>query len=287
MSTELASRGEGRILYVLIGLLLLHLTLISIQVEDPSGTLLYKRWILSAAAPILKVTSGLSRAAGNLWRGYIWLHGARGENARLREDVRQLQLMNSSLVRAQEENERLRRLLGFNPTLPYRTTGARVIGRTPNFLANTLYLDRGSEDGIRMNLPVVADGGVVGRTVLITRGSCQVQLLSNADASIGVIVERTRVPGVLRGTENMVLDLRYISNTEDVIAGDTIVTSGLDGIYPPGLPVGKVVDSAKGKTGFRALKVAPGADLVRIEEVLILTGPPGAAAVPPAADAGK
>jgi rod shape-determining protein MreC len=287
VSIEFAARGEGRILYVVIALLLLHLTLISIQVEDPSGTLLFKRWVLLAGAPVLNGTANLSREVGRLWAGYLWLHGARAENARLKEDVRQLALLNDSLLQAQVENSRLKRLLDFHAVLPDQTLGARVIGRAPNFLSNTLYLDRGSADGVRADQPVVSDTGVVGRTVLVTRNNCQVQLLTNADASIGVMVERTRAPGVVRGTENLLLDLNYISNTEEVNAGDIIITSGLDGIYPKGLPIGKVVDSLKGKTGFRAIRVEPNADVVRIEEVLILLGTPKPAADPSAPRAGK
>jgi rod shape-determining protein MreC len=287
VSIELAAKGEGRIVYVVIGLLLLHLTLISIQVEDPSGMLLLKRLFLQVGTPILSGTSSLSRATGNMWRGYIWLHGARGENARLRENVRQLELLNSKLLEAREENVRLQQLLGFRGSIPFETKGARVIGRAPNFLSNTIYLDRGSADGIGVNQPVVSDGGVIGRTVLVTRNSCQVQLLTNADASIGVVIERTRIPGVLHGTENMLLNLNYISNLEEVNVDDTLVTSGLDGIYPKGLPVGRIVDSQKGKTGFRMLRVAPHADLIRIEEVLILSGTPKPVAFPSLPEAGK
>ena len=278
MSIEFAARGEGRIVYVVLGLLLLHLTLISIQVEDPSGALLFKRWVLWAGAPVLNGSAGVSRAAGNLWNGYLWLRGARVENAQLKEDVRQLALLNSNLTQAQQENARLQRLLNFKTESSYQTLGARVIGRAPNFLSNTLYLDRGSVHGVHPNQPVVSDTGVIGRTVLVTGTNCQVQLLTNADASIGVMVERTRTPGVLRGTENLLLNLNYLSNTEEVNVGDTLVTSGLDSIYPKGLRVGKVVESQKGKTGFRAVLVAPDADMVRIENVLILTGLPKPAA---------
>jgi rod shape-determining protein MreC len=274
VSIELASKGEGRILYLVIALLLLHLTLISIQVEDPSGTLLFKKCVLLAASPMLNGASNAARAFSHFWTGYLWLHGARAENARLKEDVRQLVLLNSSLAQAEEENSRLQRLLAFGVSFPYQTLGARVIGRTPNFLSSTLYLDRGSLDGVRADQPVVSDAGVVGRTVLVTSNNCQVQLITNADASVGVMVERTRVPGVVRGTENLLLDLNYIGNTEEVNVGDALVTSGLDGIFPKGLPVGKVVDSQKGKTGFRTIRVEPSADIIRIEEVLVLLGPP-------------
>jgi rod shape-determining protein MreC len=101
------------------------------------------------------------------------------------------------------------------------------------------------------------------------------------------MVERTQTPGVLRGTENLLLNLNYISNTEEVNAGDTLVTSGLDSIYPKGLRVGKVVESQKGKTGFRTIRVEPDADMIRIEGVLILLGLPKPLANLPAPGAGK
>ncbi len=270
MSIELTAKGENRIHWVVISLLLLHLTLISVQVEDPSGTLLLKTWVLQAGSPILNVSSRLTRGVGSLWNGYFWLLGVRSENARLQEDVRRLTLLNRNLAEAQLENARLRRLLGFRDSGTYGTLGAHVVGRAPNFLSNTLYLDRGSADGLRPNQPVVSDAGVIGRTILVARNSCQVQLITNADASVGVMIENTRLQGVVKGTENPLLDLHYISNTEEVSVGDVIVTSGLDGIYPRGFLVGVVTDSQKGNTGFRTIRVKPSADLLRIEEVLIL-----------------
>lgn len=287
MSIEFASKGEGRILYVVLSLLLLHLTLISIQVEDPAGTLLFKRWVMQASAPILNSSAHLSHGISRLWSGYLWFRGARDENARLKEEVRQLALLNSSLSQAQDENARLRQLLDLGPALQFQTRAAHVVGRTPNFLSNTLYLDRGSVHGVRVNQAVLSHSGVIGRTVLVTADTCQVQLLSNADASIGVMIERTRTPGVLRGTENLWLNLDYVSNTEELTNEDILVTSGLDGIYPKGLPVGRVVDSQKGKTGFRTVRVEPLADLVRIEEVMILLSTPKIAPEQAPSGAGK
>jgi rod shape-determining protein MreC len=287
VSIEFAAKGEGRILYIVIALLLLHLTLISVQVEDPSGTMLLKKWALATGTPIMNGAASVSRGFSSVWNDYLWLHGARAENVRLQEDVRQLALLNSSLEQARDENSRLQRLLGFSAVVPYQTLGARVVGRAPNFLSNTLYLDRGLGDGIRADQPVISAAGVIGRTILVTQNSCQVQLLTNGDASVGAIVERTRAPGVVGGTENPLLDLNYISNTEEVNVGDVILTSGLDGIYPKGLPIGKVVDSQKGKTGFRTIRVEPSADMIRIEEVLILLGTPKPAADPTTPGTGK
>ena len=112
--------------------------------------------------------------------------------------------------------------------------------------------------------------GVLGRVVVVSPNGSQVQLITNSDASVGVMVDRTRSPGVLSGNGSFLLDLRYMSNNEPVETGDLIVTSGLDGIYPKGIPIGKVVESYKGKSAFREIRVEPLAQLVRVEEVVIL-----------------
>ncbi len=171
-----------------------------------------------------------------------------------------------------DQNRRLTRLLAFKESLPLHTIGARVVGRVPDFLAGVIYIDRGSLDGVPMNAPVLAAAGVVGRTVAVSLRQAQVQLISNADASMGVMLESSRSPGVLKGSGGASLSLEYINNSEQVAAGDILVSSGLDGIYPKGIPVGRVVRAQKGKSVFRDIEVEPFADLLRIEEVLVVLG---------------
>ena len=275
MSIDLAPKvKEGRVVYVLIPLLVLHLTLISLQIEDPAGTTLLKKWMLLGGTPFFDLSSGISRGARGFWSNYIWLHGAREENLQLKESVRLLALRERQLVQAEEENARLHRLLDFRQQTGFQGVAAHVVGRVPGYLANVTYIDRGIDDGIRPDSPVVIETGVIGRVVLATRRHAQVQLITNPDASTGVMIERTRSPGVLKGTGNPFLELNYISNTEQVNAGDTVITSGLDGIFPKGLPVGKVVESHKGKSVFRSIQVEPYIDLLRIEDVLVLPSSP-------------
>lgn len=261
---------EGRTLAVLIPLLLLNLTLLSIQVRDPAGTLLFRKWVLLAEAPVFNTASSVSKTTLNMWQGYIWLHGAREENRRLQESLRQLAGQATELKQLQQENLRLRSLVALGETIPYTTTGAHVVGRTPNYMANVLYVDRGSADGVRLDAPVLSGSGVIGRVVLVWRHNSQVQLITNPDASMGVLLDRTRTPGVLKGTGDPTLDLGYISSSEQVEAGDVVMTSGLDGIFPKGLMVGKVVESRKGSSIFRIIRVEPFASLLHIEEVSIL-----------------
>jgi rod shape-determining protein MreC len=271
VSIELASKGrEGHGIFWLAVLLLLHLTLLSLQIEDPSGAFLLKQWAMAASAPFISATTALSRGLQDAWSGYIWLHGARQENARLQETVQALSLEAQELERLRQENRRLQNLLDFKDGSSFRSIGARVVGRAPDFLSRVIYLDRGSADGVRVDCPVVTGNGIVGRVVLVTRHNAQVQLITNADASVGVMIERTGSPGVLRGSGAHFLQVGYIGSTEDVAVGDRVVTSGLDRVYPRGLPVGAVVESAKGKTVYRDIIVEPAVDLLRIHEGLIL-----------------
>lgn len=271
MSIELAPKArEGRALYVLIPLLLLHLMLLSLQIEDPGGTLLLRKWVLLVEAPFLNVSAAVSASVGSVWRNYFWLRGARKENERLQDTLRQLSLQTNRLEELSQENQRLRKLVALKETLPFETIAARVVSRTPKFMSNVVYIDRGAKDGVAVDEAVISAEGIVGRTIMVTYLGAQVQLITNADASTGAIVDRTRSPGVLRGTGDSILDLNYIGNNEAISAGDMVLTSGLDGIYPKGLTIGKVIDSRKGNSVFRTIKVQPNADLLRLEEVSVI-----------------
>ena len=271
MSIEFSGKvKDGRAIFILIPLLLLHLTLISVQVEHPRGSLLFRNWVLHASAPFLEVSSSIHRALAYGWTHYVGLRGARAQNDVLQKRVEQLALREDTLRQVEVENTRLRELLGLKQTVPLETVAASVVGRVPDYLANVVYIDRGTDDGVKVNTPVLAATAVVGRTILVSRFNSQVQLITNNDASLGVMIERTRSPGVLTGSGQPVLNLDYIANSEQVEIDDIVVTSGLDGLFPKGLRVGKVVQSQKGKAAFRVIRVEPFADLLRLEEVLVL-----------------
>ena len=176
------------------------------------------------------------------------------------------------LGQMEAENVRLRRMLEFKETLALETVGARIVARgpAPDFLSSVLVIDRGSDDGVAANAPVVCADGVVGRTIVVTARNAQVQVLTNTDSSLGAMVERTRSPGVLSGTGDRLLRLNYVSNSEAIEVNDRVLTSGLDGIFPKGLPLGTVVVSQKGTSVFRLVNVRPAVDLLHVEEVLVI-----------------
>jgi len=257
---------------VVIPLLFLHLVLLSLQIEKPSGTLLFKTWLMAAQAPIVTAASAFSRGVQHVWRGYVWMVGARSENEQLKQAVRRLSQLNSAYEQARQENIRLQRLLLMSETVEYHSIGARVVARSPSFLSNILYIDRGSKDGVHIDAPVLSGDGIIGRTVIVSNHQSQVQLVANEDASIGAMLEKSRTPGVIMGTGDSLLDLNYISNTEPIALGDLVLSSGLDGIFPKGLVIGKVMKLQKGKDVYQAIKVEPSVDFVHLEEVIVLLG---------------
>ena len=159
--------------------------------------------------------------------------GARAENAQLHQSLNRFMMMKNTYEQTQRENFRLRQLLALNEALSLQSIGARVIARTPNYLSNIVYIDRGSEDGVPIDAAVISGDGIVGRVILVTKHQAQVQLITNPDASVGVILERTRTPGVLRGTGDLLLEM--VSRRQyRTGAGESVLSSGLDGIYPKG-----------------------------------------------------
>jgi rod shape-determining protein MreC len=271
VSSELSSSvNRERAALILIPLLVLQIVLLSLQIEGPSGILLFKTWVLAAQAPIIAASSSFTGVIRDAWNNYIWLIGARAENEQLRERVRQLSLLNSQYARASQENIRLQRLMSLSEKMAYRTVAARVVARTPSFLSNVIYIDRGLKDGVYVNAPVISGDGIIGKTITVSSHQAQVQLVTNPDASMGAMLNETRTPGILRGSGDLLLDLNYISNTEQAAIGDMVLSSGLDGIFPKGLVIGKVINSSKGKGVFRSIKVEPYMDLIHIEEVAVL-----------------
>jgi rod shape-determining protein MreC len=210
------------------------------------------------------------------WRGWGFHRETYVENRRLAERVRQLETeLQARSVRA-EEGERLRELLGLRRAVPMDTIAAEVVGRDGVPWFRTLTIDKGEADGVALDAPVMSPTGVVGRVFATGTRAARVQVLLDRDSGAGVLVERSRVSGVVSGqvsgpaTGADDLVLKYVPDRADVAVGDVVVTSGLDGIYPKGLVVGRVrfVGAASGL--FREIRVEPSARFDRLEEVLVV-----------------
>ena len=167
----------------------------------------------------------------------------------------------------------LERLLDLREHLELKTVAAEIIGAaaTPDF--RTLTIDRGTRDGVRADMSVIAPAGVVGRLVVPSLRSAKIQLLIDRNAAAGAIIERTRAQGVVVGSGDDKLRLDYVSEVFDVVAGDVVITSGIDGIYPKGFIIGRIESVEKVGGSYKRILVKPAVDFSALEEVLVVLTP--------------
>jgi rod shape-determining protein MreC len=261
---------------LLVGLVLAHLVAISHQVDGGGGVSLLQRGLLGALSPLQRAVGATVGGVGEAWRGWAFHRETYEENRRLGDRVRLLETQLQARSFQAQEAERLRDLLGLRQAVPIDTVAAQVVGRDGVPWFRTLTLDRGEADGITLNAPVMSPTGVVGRVFAVGPHAARVQVLLDRDGAAGVLVERSRVPGVVSGqvssqaagAEDLVL--KYVPERADVVVGDVVVTSGIDRIYPKGLMVGRVQFVGKGSGLFRDIRVEPSARFDRLEEVLVV-----------------
>lgn len=268
-------------------LLLVPLGVFFAHAKRPSERSRLDRTVVWLATPVEKLIGWIATSSLGAWNGYVALRGAHERAHELDRRVQALELERQQLVADRAEVERLRKLLGFaSSSTERRYVGARVIGvRLGTIGLQLLTVDRGSEDGIARMMPVVVSEGVVGRVHAVWGHAADVLVLNDRNSSIAVRVDRTRARANVRGLGKPdVCKLDYALRTEDMIEGDLLVTSGTDGVFPRGLPVGKVTHLERRAHGlFQDARVVPAVDVTRIEEVLVLTSWDRPAEVLPAA----
>jgi len=260
----------------LIGLLLANVVIMAIDARDSQGgQQMVRVWTQTVATPVQNVSSKAGGATSNFFRQIFNFHSIAAENEQLKQRVTEMEseLHNARLQTA--ENERLKGLLGLRDQNTYQTMPARVIARDPSIWFNTITIDRGSSSGVKVNMPVVTATGIVGRVVTVSPWASQVMLVTDEKAGAGAVVGQLGESGALgsvRGRPDLgLIEMRYVSGLEKVTVGDYVLTTGQDGIYPPGLNVGEIVDVKNGTaTQPHQILIRPGARLDRLEEVAVL-----------------
>ncbi len=216
--------------------------------------------------------TGAGQGISGLWFDYVYLIGVRAENETLKAEVDRMRLERAALEEAVLESDRLRKALGFRERTGFTAVPASVIGADVSGWFRTITIDRGSADGIERGMAVVSPDGVVGRTHEVASRTTKVLLLTDSNSAVDSILQRTRGRGVVHGRVTPVLEMRYVHRTEEVVEGDVVLTSGVGGIFPKGLPIGVVTRVDDKATGlFKTVEVTPAADLARLEAVLVVT----------------
>lgn len=270
-SAPLGSRGGHLVFFlVLVGQALL----LSSQVKTDAGHSALRALLISLFSPVQRGADAALNGGSSLWYGYVDLRGVREENGKLKEEVARLEQalwMERDVVASYR---RLSSVLELSERIPGNPIVAEVVGLDASVWFRTITVNRGTAAGVALNAPVIASGGLVGRVISIGSDVAQIQLLTDRDCSVGALLARTRARGVVAGSGEQAsptgLTLNYVSNLEDVVEGDLIVTSGMDGIYPKGIAIGRVASVRNGPRLFKLVTVEPAANLDRLEEVFIL-----------------
>jgi rod shape-determining protein MreC len=262
--------------YLFFALLLGHVLLISTQVASRTGVPVIQAVTFGAFAEVQRGVSTGASSITRVWRDYTELRRVRAENDELRRELAAAQ------VAAQEQRAMADRARGLGALLALRdrsnltTLAAEVIAGAamPDF--QTITIDKGARDGLRGDMAVIAPAGVVGRVVVPSLRAAKVQLLIDRNAAAGALVERSRAQGVVVGAADRRLQMEYVSEVADVVVGDLVVTSGIDGIYPKGYAIGRVETVERAGGAYKRIVVKPAVDFSSIEEVLVvLTLAPG------------
>jgi len=258
---------------VFVALFLFVVVLLTTQFRSPDqravgplGTL-----VLTALLPVQAGMVRIADSGEDLWRQFTEIGRLRVENMRLRAQVAALSRETAALREQAAAAARLEGLLELRDAVAYRSVPARVITRDPSHWFNTLTIDRGALHGVARNSPVVTPDGVVGRVIEVTPTAARVLLIADSRSALGVLLQRSRAAGVVEGRGSDRLHLKYLSRTAVVNPDDRVVTSGLGGVFPRGLVVGRVVSVTREEGALlQEAEVEPAAALDRLEEVLIL-----------------
>lgn len=262
---------------VLVALVIAHLLAISWQVETSQHVPLLEHMVLSVIAPFQHLLGSSGRGLSATYHRYFDLRGVREDNLRLSERVHELEVALEQREHLAQQATRLRALLGLREQSPLATITAEVVASEGVPWASKVTVSKGSADGVTLNMPVISPSGVVGRVIAIGSHAAKVQLILDRDSGVGVLVERSRTLGVLEGlsdeSDSGDLPMRFVPALADVQVGDTLVTSGMDQIYPKGLVVGTVSRVLPATGLVKDVFVAPSARFHEMEEVLLVHVP--------------
>jgi rod shape-determining protein MreC len=266
--------GRYRNLIVLVGVLFAQVLGLAVQVKrttDSEPTRLIRIWAVGTVTPLEKALVWVQTSTGNVWHNYFYLRGVRAENRNLKQQIERMSLEQVRISQDADQARRLQALLAFKEQFISRTMAAQVIGSSGSELSRSVYIDKGESDGIKPDMAVITADGIVGKVLRVYRSTSQVLLIDDQTSGVGAILDKTRLQGILRGTPAGEVVLEKVMSDEAVPAGEMVLTSGGDGIFPKGLLVGRVTKVAPGSELFLNIRVRPAADLSKLEEVLVVT----------------
>lgn len=255
--------------FVLLGVLFAQFLLLSIQVTRNQNVRLINVWAAEIFGPFER---GFHTAIGSTAEAWVSIHDLwayREANQNLGSELVLARARIQQLSEKAAEAERLKALLEFKEQSPYKTVAAQVIASSPQEGSTAIVIDRGRDAGLEADMPVITPEGVVGKVASVYAHTAHVLLITDPTCGVGALLEQSRIQGILKGSGREQCELHYVMDDQKVPAGEAVITSGLDQVYPKGLLVGHVVESEEGNI-YQRITVKPAASLNRLENVLVL-----------------
>jgi rod shape-determining protein MreC len=261
--------------WIFFGAMMAQILLVSAQVQTKSGGRVLQAVTFEIFSRIEFATASVVSGTRNAWGNYFGLRGVKAENDTLKRRVAELEVQLQQEHALAARSAGLQSLLDLKTQATLPTLSAEVIAGNADPVIRTLTINRGAADGIVADMAVIAPGGIVGRIIApVGRRASRVQLLVDSTAAAGALIERTRAGGLVVGVDaNPPLRMDMVSNLADVKPGDSVVASGIDGIYPKGYAIGKVEKAERGGGLYLAITVRPGVEFSSLEEVLVVLVP--------------
>ncbi|MBN2207953.1 MAG: rod shape-determining protein MreC [Candidatus Coatesbacteria bacterium] len=258
-------------LILLLSLITTSIYLMSLDIRNPDKTIIIERAIIAIVAPLQSFTTAVYNGIARAIETYFSLVNTNKENRRLKETISRLEAEKAQLIEAAIQNTRLKKIVNLDESRRFMLQACSVIGVDPSKLFSSVFIDRGSSDGLSRNMPAITYDGVVGKIVKVSPHAARVQLLTDTRSSVAVIAQRSRAPGILQGNGSSVCEMAYIDADADIKSGDVLLTSGLGGIFPSGLRVGRVRSVVKKEGAMtKSARVTVFVNVHQLEEVLIL-----------------
>jgi rod shape-determining protein MreC len=274
-----------RNLVVLLAMLMLQIVGLAVQVHrgdsghmsldphDSKGVRLIRLWANAIVAPPERLFHSGGSSASWLWENYFDLRHVREQNKELQKDVDRLRLEQAALLEDARQGQRLQALLGFQEKYIYKTQAAQIIGTSGSDQSRLFLIDKGADAKLERDMAVITADGIVGKVREVYPFSAQVLLINDQTSGAGVILETTRIRGILRGNALGQTQIVGLMSDSRIQPGEKVLTAGGDEIFPRGLPVGTVEKVVKDpdQDGFIRVIVKPSAQIDRIDEVLVIT----------------
>jgi rod shape-determining protein MreC len=262
--------SRHRAFFLLLAVMVAQLLLLSVQITRNQDVRLIQVWAVEGFEPFERSIHWTVNKTTGTWRDFAGLWGAQKQNQELRAELATARAQALEFSEKAAEADRLRALLDFKNQLSFQTVAAEVIASSPGERSNAVYIGKGTDSGLSADLAVITPTGIVGKVIAVFPHSAQVLLITDPSSGVGCVLDKSRVQGVLKGTGQNMTHLHYVMNDRPVSVGELVLTSGLDQIYPKGLPVGMVARATPGNI-YKDIVVTPATQLDRLETVLVVT----------------